>query len=77
MRGGALRELVPTEHELSDLGASADAGLDEQVEHELRRLRGSVRHGSITLVIQDGRVVQIDATHKLRLERRGGRGHSA
>jgi hypothetical protein len=26
-----------------------------------------MRHGSVTLIVQDGRVVQLDATHKVRL----------
>jgi hypothetical protein len=34
---------------------------------ELRRLLQGMRHGSVTLIVQDGRVVQLDATHKLRL----------
>jgi hypothetical protein len=34
---------------------------------ELRRLRQGMRHGSVTVIVQDGRVVQLDATHKVRL----------
>ena len=34
---------------------------------ELRRLLQGMRHGSVTLIVQDGRVVQLDATHKVRL----------
>jgi hypothetical protein len=34
---------------------------------ELRRLLNGMRHGSVTLIVQDGRVVQLDATHKVRL----------
>jgi len=26
-----------------------------------------MRHGSVTVIVQDGRVVQLDATHKVRL----------
>jgi hypothetical protein len=26
-----------------------------------------IQHGSVTLIVQDGRVVQLDATHKVRL----------
>jgi hypothetical protein len=26
-----------------------------------------MQHGSVTLIVQDGRVVQLDATHKVRL----------
>ena len=45
------------------------AGLDEVVD-ELRRVLGEIRHGSVTLIVQDGRVVQIDATQKLRFGER-------
>jgi hypothetical protein len=34
---------------------------------ELKRLLDGMRHGSVTLIVQDGRVVQLDATHKVRL----------
>jgi len=26
-----------------------------------------MQHGSVTVIVQDGRVVQLDATHKVRL----------
>ncbi|HZO32799.1 MAG TPA: YezD family protein [Chloroflexota bacterium] len=34
---------------------------------ELQRLLQGMRHGSVTVIVQDGRVVQLDATHKVRL----------
>ena len=34
---------------------------------ELERLLLGIQHGSVTLIVQDGRVVQLDATHKVRL----------
>ena len=34
---------------------------------ELQRLLQGMRHGSVTMIVQDGRVVQLDATHKVRL----------
>ena len=34
---------------------------------ELTRLLQGMRHGSVTVIVQDGRVVQLDATHKVRL----------
>ena len=37
---------------------------------ELRRALATIRHGSVTLIVQDGRIVQIDTTQKVRLERR-------
>ena len=55
----------PLSHELT----SAEF---EQLLPELRRVLAQVQHGSVTLIVQDGRVVQIDATHKLRLSRRDG-----
>ncbi len=47
--------------------------LDNVVE-ELRRALATIRHGSVTLIVQDGRIVQIDTTQKLRLERRAAGG---
>ncbi len=47
--------------------------LDTVVE-ELRRALATIRHGSVTLIVQDGRIVQIDTTQKLRLERRAAGG---
>ena len=47
--------------------------LDSVVE-ELRRALASIRHGSVTLIVQDGRVVQIDTTQKVRFERRRAAG---
>lgn len=41
-------------------------GVDQQVTDELQRLLMGIRHGSVTLIVQDGRVVQIDATQKVR-----------
>ena len=40
---------------------------DEAILEQLRALLTDVRFGSITLIVQDGRVVQIDTTRKLRL----------
>ena len=40
---------------------------DEDLER-LFHLLGSIKYGSITLVIQDGRVVQIERNEKLRLK---------
>ena len=49
--------------------------LDTVVE-ELRRALATIRHGSVTLIVQDGRIVQIDTTQKVRLERRRAAGGS-
>jgi len=52
----SLASLDPTRHD--DL---------ETLVSELTRLLQGMRHGSVTLIVQDGRVVQLDATHKVRL----------
>jgi len=44
-----------------------ELGVLEQVLHAVR----SIRHGHVQVVIQDARVVQIDRTEKVRLERSG------
>ncbi len=43
---------------------------DRSLREELDRLLKEVRFGSITLIVQDGRVVQIDVTHKLRFDKK-------
>jgi hypothetical protein len=37
------------------------------VMEELRQVLTGIEHGSVTLIVQDGRVIQIDATRKVRL----------
>lgn len=63
---------------LASLDPTHSEDLDALVT-ELRRLLNGMRHGSVTLIVQDGRVVQLDATHKVRLagttgQRREGTG---
>lgn len=41
--------------------------LDDAVLKELEEQLEKIRYGSITLVIQDGRVVQVDTSTKTRL----------
>jgi hypothetical protein len=41
--------------------------LDEKGLRELNLLLASVTHGSVTLIIQNGKVVQIEKNDKLRL----------
>lgn len=41
--------------------------LERQVRDALR----SIRYGSVTLVVQDGYVIQIDKSEKIRLRRAG------
>ena len=57
----------------SGLDSASTIDLDTVVE-ELRRALATIRHGSVTLIVQDGRIVQIDTTQKLRLERRAAGG---
>ena len=53
-------------------GATDPAGASfEMLIEELRGVLAGIRHGSVTLIVQDGRVVQIDATRKLRFAARG------
>ncbi len=40
-----------------------------EVERQVRDARRLIRFGAITLVIQDGRVIQIDKSEKIRLNR--------
>jgi hypothetical protein len=41
------------------------------VERLLREALATIRFGTITLVIQDGLVIQIDKSEKIRLSRQG------
>jgi hypothetical protein len=44
--------------------------LDQEVAREVQRALEQISHGSVTLIVQDGRVVQIDTTRKVRLPAR-------
>jgi hypothetical protein len=46
----------------------------QRIEGVLRRALSEIRYGSIEIVIQDSRVVQIERREKLRLDRVDGRG---
>ena len=39
----------------------------EEYIEEVKRIVGSIKFGSLTLIIQDGKVIQIDKTEKIRL----------
>ena len=47
-----------------DAGAASDA--ERQVLSEVLKALRRVRHGAVTLSVQDGRVVQLDVTEKRR-----------
>ncbi len=42
-----------------------------ELERLVRDALGSIRFGTITLVVQDGRVIQVDKSEKIRLNRQG------
>jgi hypothetical protein len=44
---------------------------NRELERLVRETVGTIRFGTVTLVIQDGRVIQIDKSEKLRLNRSG------
>jgi hypothetical protein len=42
-----------------------------ELERLVREALGSIRFGTVTLVVQDGRVIQVDKSEKIRLNRQG------
>jgi hypothetical protein len=48
-------------------GAAADRGGGNHVIHKICRAVSEVRYGSVEIHIQDGKVVQIDKTDKVRM----------
>ena len=42
-----------------------------ELERLLRDTLTSLRFGTVTLVVQDGRVIQVDKSEKIRLNRQG------
>ena len=42
-----------------------------ELERLVREALGSIRFGTVTLVVQDGRVIQVDKNEKIRLNRQG------
>ena len=42
-------------------------GLHPDLEREIRDALASIRFGTVTLVVQDGRVIQLDKCEKIRL----------
>ena len=43
-------------------------GLSKELELKIREALAEIRYGTITLVIQDGQVIQIDKNEKIRLK---------
>ena len=56
--------------------ADREKGEEEfrRIEHELRLALSEIRYGSIEIVIQDSRVVQIERREKVRFDREGREG---
>lgn len=46
----------------------ADQSKDKEYLKQVDRLVNEVKYGTITIVIQDGKVIQIDKTEKIRLK---------
>jgi hypothetical protein len=41
--------------------------LTEKTRRELNAILGSIKYGSVTLIVQDGKVIQIEKNEKIRL----------
>lgn len=52
----------------SQTGQEDSAPLPPELLQELRQALGSIRYGTIELVIHDGRVVQLERREKVRFE---------
>ena len=53
------------------MAAQTNDKLNANLERLLRDALATIRFGTITLVIQDGLIIQIDKNEKLRLDRQG------
>lgn len=42
-----------------------------ELERLVRETLASIRFGTVTLVVQDGRVIQVDKSEKIRLNKQG------
>jgi hypothetical protein len=47
--------------------AGSKEALTEKTRRELNAILGSIKYGSVTLVVQDGKVIQIEKNEKIRL----------
>ena len=48
-----------------------DALWNRELERTVRDALATIRFGTVTLVIQDGRVIQVDKNEKIRINRAG------
>ena len=68
------------EYTMSSPGPHSPHRTDASSDSELQQIRqalAGLRFGSVTIVVQDGVVVQIDRTEKKRLQRRNGASETA
>ncbi len=49
-------------------GEAAAGELDRELQRRIGQALREIRFGTVTLVIQDGRVIQIDKSEKIRLK---------
>jgi len=60
-------------HTMTDTSASPSPDTDSHAGHALERIRDALRglrFGTVTVIVQDGTVVQVERTEKLRVIRR-------
>jgi hypothetical protein len=57
-----------------DMGYPADDGATTDPLERIRIALRGLRYGTVTAVVQDGCIVQVERTEKIRLERRETRG---
>jgi len=53
------------------MAAPASEQWSADLERQVREALKVIRYGTVTLVIQDGHVIQIDKSEKIRLSRQG------
>lgn len=53
------------------MSAPATERWNADIERQVRDALKVIRYGTVTLVIQDGHVIQIDKSEKIRLSRQG------
>jgi hypothetical protein len=52
--------------------SSTDSGIwNRDLERVVREALTSIRFGTVSLVVQDGRVIQVEKNEKIRLNRQG------
>jgi len=53
------------------MSGTASDNWSRDLERLVRETLGSIRFGTVTLVVQDGKVIQVDKNEKIRLNRHG------